>query len=457
MIICIGYTNYSLNNNYKLFDTTNKNRIYMNEYELINQIRNGLKVNNLKLDKNNRIIGNNIDIMRLYYDGIAKHIVIGEVLNKNNEVIGYDTVNSEGSILYLSKEDAKDAAKYGKVINMTYVKKGDFARLISRDDITTRVWTNTDDISRYKDMDTFWGMSTDIALKVFKANGFKIEYTKEYSYDRVYEKLNYKDHYHVRYYILYDNNKNIISFSENLDKPSKISDHGGHLVTQSLNKNTVGIHGSSGVDKSAYANLEYRYNTFDIREGVMKSYKEVISNQQPVPYILDDDKGFCYELNLHTKDIEYFRSMLTEKYFPDDDLKGFGFENYIFMLLEYKHFSKELQQIFSLIYKNIKDMFINEIVKDIVIYKQDTLVINKKNYNNMLMILKEIENKYNIHYNWKECIEKVFKERKQEKEQREKERQARIKERQAKIKEENKKAGSGGIFGIFNLFSPYND
>lgn len=448
MVICTAYSVLGYNEMYVLYDTNSGQTLRLDRFEIMNRMRQGqLQVHNIKVS-DNKIVGNGIDIKRLYYDGIDKHTVIGEVFDNNKKLLGYDTVSSFGNKLYVSKENAIDIAKYGKSTNLAYVEQGNYVRVIDKTGIKSRIQSKQrDDLDKYKYMDTFWDLDTKTAIKIFMANGFKIGYTKEYKYTQVYGE-DYSEDMHMKYYIMHDKNNNILYLNESLQGDNKLSYFGGHLVTLSLNTNTNASRGSSGVDKSAYTGQEYRYNTFDIREGIMKQYKEILETQVPLEYMLDNNRGFVYELNLHTDDIANFRKQLAEKYFPDDDLAAFGFENFVFMVKEYNNFSPELQRIFSIIHENIWNMFISEVIKDVSDFCFDTLKINKTKYKKMMLLVNELFRHYNIDIvdDFEEKLKQTAMKMKADREERAKKQKE---EQERSRKNMQSSTGIGQLFGMF--------
>lgn len=436
MLVC-----YAISNNipfevgvYKLYDKDTKQFYSYNTAELTHILNSGVIISNLEIDISNKIVGKGINIKRLNnYDGNRVLTVISELTNEKGDVVGYEVVTSDSRVVQVSKKDIVSAAQYGKVTNMTYIADKQYARLISRDGIDTRVKSID-----YRNMDTNWDISVKTARKIFEAYGFKLGYATKYKYTNDYDTeakcmcLN----------IMYDKNGNILYFNEEDRADSKLCYYGGHLITETLGENRVYIGGSSGSGESVYTKDKFTYNTFDIRENFVRSYTSVLEAQNPVPFMLDRHGSLVYELNLATKAMQIERERLTNELDKDDELLGFGLENIVFIHNQYNKFNTDLQRILKLYYDNTVDLIARLAVSDIMSFQSNRL--DKKKTKAMLTLLNTYCSKYGIHQDWqkllKDTIDKIQRENN---------------EKQKQFREEyNKRLGNKskgtGLLGMFS-------
>lgn len=418
---------------YRLYDKDNKQFYNYDTDELMKIIYSGNKVANLEID-NNRIVGKGIDLRRLTNcDQSGMSTVISELTNEKGDIVGYEVITSDFRVVQVSKKDITSAAQYGRVTNMTYVSDRQYARLISRDGIDTKVKSID-----YRNMDTNWDISIKTARKIFEAYGFKPGYVTKYKYVREFDN---EDKY-MYLNIMYDANGNILYFDEEDRPDAKLCYYGGHLITETLGESKRFLGGSSACTESIYTKDKFTYNTFDIRENFAKAYTGVIQAQKPVPFMLDNKGRLVYELNLATKEMKVEREKLTNALEKDDELLGFGLENIVFIYNQYNNFNQDLQRIMKLYYDNATDLIARLAVSDIMNFQSGKL--DKKKTKSMITLLNTYCGKYGIHEDWQKLLKDTIAKM-----------QAENNEKQKQFREEHNKRLSDqskgtGLFGMFS-------
>lgn len=419
---------------YKLYDKDTRQFYSYGTNELINALNSGVIISNLGIDSSNKIVGKGISIRRLSnYDGIGIYTVISELTNEKGDIVGYEVVTSDSRVVQVSKKDITSAAQYGRVTNMIYVADRQYARLISRDGIDTKIKSID-----YRNMDTNWDITVSTARKIFEAYGFKPGYVTKYKYANNYD----TEAKYMYLNIMYDANGNILYFNEEDKADSKLCYYGGHLITETLGEGKGIWCGSFGSEESIYTKDKFTYNTFDIRENFVRAYTSVIEGQNPVPFMLDSQGRLVYELDLATKAMKVEREKLTTKLDKDDELLGFGLENIVFIYNQYNNFNQDLQRIMKLYYDNATDLIARLAVSDIMNFQSGKL--DKKKTKSMITLLNTYCGKYGIHEDWQKLLKNTIAKI-----------QAENNEKQKQFREEHNKRLSDqskgtGLFGMFS-------
>lgn len=427
-------------NTYRLYDKDTKRFDDINEYALVKFLESGKEISNIKLDERGNIVGKDIDIKRLRnYSGENKFTIISELTDDKGDVVGYEAITSDARIVQINKKDITSAARFGRVTNMTYVDGKEYARLITKNGVDTKVKTVD-----YLNMDTSWDTSMSTAKNIFKAYGFELGYSERYTYTQNYcGEIETKD---MILNIMYDKNGNILYFEEDASgKDNKLCYHGGHLVTETAGRNISHLDGSSAFTKSKYANIEFTYNTFDIRDKFVRNYKNVIENQKPLPYMLDDNGRKVYELDIATRKMIAEREKLTEELAKDDNLFGFGLEYLVFIRSRYNKFNDRLKQILMLYYEHNTDLIINLAISDITGFNFNK--IDKHKFKNMVSMLNSFCSRYGIKEDWQKLLQEGILREKASREERER---ANKEEREKRVVNTQ---NSGVITGLFGMFS----